>query len=413
MGKTWLVRELGRQFSSYVEVNLEESPELMIYFQEHRGDPQKLIQKLQASLNKKITLKETLLFIDEIQECPDAILSLRYFKEKMPDLHVIAAGSLIEFALNEISFPVGRVDFMHVFPMNFTEYLQAANLESFAEIIQDQPIALDQLIHEKIMNEFKTYTLLGGLPEVISTYLEEKDLGQAQSIQQSLVANYRSDFAKYASKAQVNYIKSVFDSIPRQLGGKFIFAKASSESKSRDLNTGLQLLQDAQLAYKCHHSSGNSLPLGAEINESKFKVYFVDTGLCHRILGLQLNQQFLNEFIQFGGICENVVVQEIFAKTPPNTEPLIYYWHREEKSSGAEVDLLLDRQGEILPIEVKRGSGGRRKSLSLFCEEKKAKVAYMVADHPFEVGSINNRKTKLITLPYYFSSSLMESLTEK
>ncbi len=406
IGKTWLIRELGKSFENFVEINLDETPELITYFEQHRGQPDQLIQKIQAYLNCRIKAKTTLFFIDEIQESKDALISLRYFKEKMPDLHVIAAGSLIEFALKDISFPVGRVDFMHLFPFSFTEYLEAANQKSFLEIIQNKPTTLDMPLHKKIMSEFKKYSLLGGMPTVIKTYLETNDYTEAQNIQQNLVANFRSDFNKYATRAEVQYIKLVFDSIPQQLGEKFIFNRASAETRSRDLQNGLNLLCDAGLAYKANHSSGNAVPLQAEIKENLFKSFFFDTGLCHRILGHRLNEHSLTDIYSNGGLCENIVAQEILSATDDHSSPNLFYWRREEKSAQAEVDLLIENDDKVLPIEIKKGSDGRKKSLGLFCAEKKSKQAVIVCDQPFKTELMNSKKTQLKYLPYYMLNHL-------
>lgn len=406
VGKTWIVREFAKDFENFFELNLEESPEYINLFKNQKGHPSKIIETIIISSGKELIKGSVLFFIDEIQECPEAIVSLRYFKEKCPDVFIIAAGSLIEFALKEISFPVGRIDFFHIFPLDFEEYLLARSKHTLLKIISKLPSTvhgIEPIIHNKLLEEYKLYCALGGMPEVIKAFVKTKNLEEAQAIQQKLIVSYRNDFNKYATRSEIKYIKAIFDSIPLQLGQKFMFSRAAPETKSRDLNIGLNLLVDAGLAYKCYHSSGNQIPLASEINEHKFKVFFFDTGLVQRLLGRSLStlvneKNQTNEFALQGNICESIVAQELISLTKSNENPSLYYWLREAKSAQAEVDFLLQVDDKILPLEVKRGSRRSHKSLSLFLEEKKKILGLVISIDPFS----DTKDLSIKNFPFYF-----------
>lgn len=409
VGKTWLVREHAQSYSSFVELNLEAHPEYHAVFADFFGKPKALIEALSLMIGKKIESGKTLLFLDEVQECESAILALRYFKEELPELHIIAAGSLLEFVLKKLSFPVGRVEFLYLFPMNFEEYLQALpEGESLRNAISssnpDNP--LPTVIHERLLEEAQKYTLLGGMPQVLKTYFEEKDWNAVQEIQQILITSFRSDFHKYASLATVEHIKKIFDSVPRLLSQKFKYSQVSKDTKSRELSKALYLLEEAGLVYKVHHSSSNGCPLSAEADLEKFKVFFLDIGLCLRVLGLSLSQLFLERktlFVNRGALAEQFVAQELFSLTPKNFQPELFYWHREAKSSQAEVDFVIERNGEVIPVEVKSQNKGSMASLHLFMKEKKSKLGIKISSFPISSQLLENQK--LESLPFYQISS--------
>ena len=375
VGKTWLLREHGKDYAHFVEINLEADPEYIPLFKSYFGKPEQLVRAIELLSGKKIEVGTTLLFIDEIQQCKEALLSLRYFKEKLPKLHVAAAGSLLEFTFSDLSFPVGRIEFMHLFPMNFQEYLLAQDRQDLVNAISSADITrpLPQPVHELLLEEVATYSLLGGLPDVLKTYTETQDLQQCQSKQQILAATYREDFHKYASKTNIEYLRILFQGIPRLLGQKFKYSQIDESIRSRDLSAALNLLERAGLAYKAHHSSSNGLPLDAQINHKKFKVFFIDIGLCQRVLGLNLAELYTQRqklLANRGALAEQFVAQELLSYTAVNQNPSLFYWQREQPSAKAEVDLVTERCSEVLPIEIKSGHGGSLKSMRLFLQEK-------------------------------------------
>lgn len=402
VGKTWLVREHAKSYANFVEINLESDPEYISIFKENFGKTNELVNALTLLSGKKIEGGKTLLFIDEIQQSKEALLALRYLKEKLPELHVIAAGSLLEFAFADLSFPVGRIEFFHLFPMNFEEYLMARGRDDLiaAILAADEKKPLVDAVHQKLVDEVTCYCLTGGLPAAVAAYVQTGDFGDCQNIQQRLVASFREDFHKYASKTNIEHLRIIFNDIPRQIGQKFKYSAVDPQLRSRDLSAALGLLEMAGLAYKAHHSSANGLPLGAQIQQKKFKVFFLDIGLAHRILGLNLSQLYLERrelLANRGAMAEQFVAQELLSHTSLNQSPQIYYWHRETKSAQAEVDLLYEYQSAVLPIEVKSGTRGHLKSLQIFLTEKEkfVKKAIKVSAAPFAKDGI------IYSLPFY------------
>lgn len=402
VGKTWLVRELGKTFENFVEYNLESQPETHEFFKKNFGDPAKLIKFLEADSGQMIRPGRTLLFLDEIQECSEAILSLRYFKENMPELHVVAAGSLIEFAMRELSFPVGRIESQYVFPLSFLEYLSALRQDALIDLLDGRSM-LPETLHGRMIEELRTYMLIGGLPEVVETYSLKRDLHETQRVLQQLATNFRSDFAKYSKSSQLSHLRKVFDQAPAQLGKKLVYANISHEIRSRELSEAVDLLQLAGIVTKCHHTSGNGVPLSAEITEKKFKLFFVDIGLACRVLGLRLNKELIlrpEDIINRGGLAEQFVAQELLATTSSDETPELFYWHREERAAQAEVDFLIEKDNQVVPVEVKSGSSAKSKSLKLFMSEKNVPQGYRLSLE----NNISAENSVIRHLPLYLAS---------
>lgn len=384
VGKTWLAHEFGKSFSSFVAINLESHPEFHRVFDEAFGKPNELIRQLAALCGQRIVPRETLLFLDEVQESPSALRSLRYFREQLPALHVVAAGSLIEFALRDLDFPVGRLEFFHLFPLSFREFVLALGRQDLLEEAamdrkQDHvPVAL----HDALMRIVTLYSLVGGMPESVATYAATQQFDEVQEVQQILVSNYRADFSKYASRSRVPHLRLVLDGAPRLLGQKLKYSNLSQELRARELSTAVELLEEAGLFYRVMHSSGNGVPLAAEANPKKFKLFFLDTGLCNRIMGLGLAQLSVDPHAQLvhrGGLAEQWVAQELFSLSRNNASPHLHYWHREALSAQAEVDFLYEHGPTVVPIEVKSGGTGSLKSLSVFMREKRTALGVKVS----------------------------------
>lgn len=410
VGKTWLVREFSKSFPSFLEINLEAQPEYHQAFRDHFGKPDELIRILSLFSGRKIIPGKTLLFLDEIQESKEALLSLRYFKELLPDLHVIAAGSLLEFSIKAVSFPVGRIDFLHLFPLNFEEYLEAIDrndlLEAIKEAIETEP--LPNIIHNLLLDEVATYCLIGGMPEAVDIFISTKDFQEAQAIQQRIIATFREDFHKYASRAKVEYLRKLFDGVPRLLGQKFKHSQIDREMRSRELGAALNLLAQAGLVYKVHHTSAFGLPLSAQEKETKFKVFCLDVGLAQRVLGLDISRLFIEKkslLSNRGPIAEQLVAQELLSYTRENQAPQLHYWHREAKSSTAEVDFVIERQSYVLPIEVKSGTSSKTKSLRLFMKKRQDYV-----QQGLKISSANFGKSdNILRIPFFAIGKVAKS----
>ena len=353
VGKSWLAQEIGKKFDNFVEINFEMMPEVGSFFQTSL-DPQELIKNISNYLKVKIIPGKTLLFFDEIQQVPKAVTGLRYFYEKIPTLHVIAAGSLLEFELRNISIPVGRVSFLYVYPLSFGEYLTATGNEALRKMLKKNNYAkLHGTFHRQLLQEIRNYTLVGGMPEVVKEYISSSNLKECINIQSDILQTYITDFHKYAKKSQLKYLTKVFNSIPHQLGQKFKYSNVDKNIKSTVLGEALDLLEMAGVIYKAYHTSSNGIPLGAEINLAKFKVLFFDVGLTQRILNLDYSNFLLNPDIfqiNNGTIAKLFVGLELIAYANPREKSSVYYWHREKRASNAEIDYVMIINNKISPI---------------------------------------------------------------
>lgn len=376
VGKTWSVRELGRSFDHYLEVNFEIDRDVRRFF-ESDLNPDNLCRNLSAYYNIPIQDGKTLLFFDEIQACLPALSSLRFFYEKRTRLHLIAAGSLLEFAFRELpSYGVGRIENLFMYPLSFDEYLIATGQEHLHELKKEnrKGVPVNPTIHKRLINYLKQFLILGGLPEVIQTFINTNDFAKSQLILDQLITGFEDDFAKYKERVPVSRIMEVFRSVVLQAGNKFIVSKASDSSNNKQINEALGLLEMAGLVYRAKHTAANGLPLGAEVNQKKFKTVLFDHGIFQRILGLDFSKHLVSdefEGINKGNIAEQYVGIEIIKNKYKTIKPQLYYWHREKRGSNAEVDYLIQKGYNILPIEVKSGSQGKMQSLRIFLKEKK------------------------------------------
>lgn len=407
VGKTYLIEKLGTTaFSSFVSVNFEAQPEAIACFASL--DPQEILIRLQAMTGQTIRQGETLLFLDEIQACPQAILALRYFKEKVPGLHVIGAGSLLEFALAEksFSFPVGRVQFLYLRPLSFAEFALVRGKEGeWAEL---QACSLEkppsEALHHSMSRLVREYAIVGGMPAAVAAYREHLALQEASLIHNILLSTYKADFAKYATVAEQQYLKTLFSGMFQTLGEQFKYAKIDPDIRSRELKQALLHLEWAGLIKPIYASSASGIPLAAEIKHSKFKLSFLDIGLVRQALQIDPKEIFDEEIILVnrGALAEQLVAQELLAYTSPFEEGGLFYWQRERQGSDAEIDYLITFDRYILPIEVKAGAYGKLKSLYQFIEEKKSPFGIRISQNPLSFDS------GVLSVPFYLISRLKD-----
>lgn len=412
VGKTYSIRKLGQSFNKFLEINFEETPAACRFF-ENSLTPREICEKLSVYFNTTITPGESLVFFDEIQACPMALRALRFFYEKMPDLHVAAAGSLLELALSEIpSFGVGRIHSLFMFPMTFAEYLQASGNDMLNPVIStasfQQPV--DPVIHEKILDRLKIFLVIGGMPKVVDTYINNRDFQACQLEIDSIINSLIDDFAKYKEKVSSLRLEETFYSTAQQAGNKFIYSKVGEGIESSRLyKEALELLVKAGVAYKVHHTSARGIPLGAQINRKRFKVVPYDTGIYQRLLGLELSRYMLEDFptlVNRGSLAEIYVGLELLGNRPPHMRPEIFYWHREARVSNAEVDYVKAIGPRILPIEVKAGTRGQMQSLHLFLKERNLDCGLRISHENF------SQYDKIKTIPIY-AVKRIEQLTEE
>ena len=375
VGKSSAVRNLSKHFTHFVELNFDENPALGKLF-ENNPLIDDLCEQLSIYTKTPIIEGKTLLFFDEIQSCIPAISMLRYFYEKKPDLHVIAAGSLLEFAMSEIpSHAVGRVRSLFLFPFSFNEFLTALGEDALLALIgksnSDKPI--NELIHQKIILYLRRFFIIGGMPEAVSVYKQTGDLLKVQNILNDLFISFQEDFSKYKKKISTERITEVFYAVIQQVGNKFTYSYPNATQNNIQVKEVLDLLQKAGLIIPVTHTAANGIPLGAETNPKKRKFLILDTGIYQRSLGLNLTQLFNEEqttFVNRGGIAELHAGLEIMKSGSCYSKPELYYWQRESRNSQAEVDYIIQKQNEIIPVEVKAGTKGAMQSLYVFLKEK-------------------------------------------
>ena len=383
VGKSTAVRHLGESFKYYVEINLEKQSNYIDLFKKDL-DVTRIVPQMAAMCGTPIVPNETLLFIDEIQESQEAIMALRYFKEDMPNLHVIAAGSLLEFVLDEIpTFGVGRIHSMYMFPMTFDEFLLANGeqllLEARGQANIDAPLPTP--LHEKLIGLMRTFMLVGGMPESVVKWVQTHDFLQCQEVQDDIITGYEADFPKYKKKVDPQLLIATMKSAATQATKKFVYSRVPGEYKTAEVKKALDLLIKAGVLVPVTHSSGNGLPLGDESDESIRKILLLDTGLMLRLLNMTMGDtsaitaQILTataaDLVNKGPMAEMLAGLELLHYLTPNLHHDLYYWVRQAKNSTAEIDYLLSRDMKVLPFEVKAGVQGGMKSLWDFMREKK------------------------------------------
>ena len=406
VGKTHLVRELGKTFPSFVEINLEFERNAKSIFEQDL-DPKRIMRDLALISGKKLTPGKTLLFLDEIQSVPSALNALRYFYENSPELHIIAAGSLLDFAIEEVGIPVGRVESLYLYPMSFFEFLIANEDFILAKeiLVHDPKKQMVEVVHKKLLAKLAEYLACSGMPEAVQCWVEDKDPKKCIRIQQSLIDTYRQDFSKYAKKHQIKYVDLIFNEVPRLLGNRFKYTAIHGEYRKRELAPALDLLITAGIAHRVFHSDGQGVPLMAQIDPNCFKVLFLDTGLALAALG-GIMSDWIFKPVQMlsnkGGIAEAFVGQEILAYAPCIAKASVFYWQRHSPGSSAEVDYLTARNQGVLPIEVKSGYGSTLKSLHLFLKSHpdcKSSVRFSVRNYHSDAS--------MLSLPLYAVASLV------
>lgn len=400
VGKTFLIRKFAQeQFENCVEINFERQPELRSLFD--TLVPHEVVKTIQLSKNIQLIPGKTLLFLDEIQDCPHAIMALRYFKEEMPDLHIIGAGSLLEFTLNDDNFrmPVGRIQFLYLYPLSFREFLDATGNEHLHEYLKtiDLTVKIQPLIHQQLLNLVKIYMVLGGMPAVVEDYRIRNDIHSCQEIQTDLLATYRSDFGKYSTKTQHKYLQLLFEKAPGLIAQWFKYSKVDPDVQSRDLKIALNQLCDAGLIHLVHATSAEDLPLVSSLNTKKFKLLFLDIGLVYRALRLDANLLLREDIllVNRGALAEQFVGQQLLTVMNSRESGRLFFWNREAKNSSAEIDYVINVDADIIPIEVKAGVTGRMKSLKMFMESKKSLLGIRISEEPF------SQNGNILNVPFY------------
>jgi predicted AAA+ superfamily ATPase len=380
VGKSSSVKELGKRFDYFLEINFEkkENQDAKKIF-ERSSSPKRITDELFGMFGIPVKPGQTLLFLDEIQACIPAISSLRYFYEEMPELHVVAAGSLLEFTLQEIpSYGVGRIRSLFMYPLSFDEYLRATGMAAMAEAVRNASPAqpLSEALHHQCLSHLVRFIVLGGLPEVVATFSVGGSLQDCQQVLDDLMLTYSDDFAKYKAKMPTSRLREVFLSVMEQSGSKFVYSQVSQAAKHESIKEAVALLTMAGLIYPVAHTSAAGIPLAAELNHKFCKYIAFDTGVMQRFLGLDISHILLGDSlsqINKGSIAEIFAGLEMLKAAPCNQPVQLYYWQREKRGSQAEVDYMLQAGSDIIPVEVKAGTRGAMQSLHLFMKEKNSR----------------------------------------
>jgi len=424
VGKTWLVRDLAkRQGLKLIELNFERLPNLADLFSEN--NPEEILKNIEAELATTIKPDSSLLFLDEIQAAPELFSKLRWFKEDMQELPVIAAGSLLDFALNkyQYSMPVGRITFFYLEQLSFFEFVMGTGNEALYKKLSSFSLEtiMPESLHKKCLCLYHDYCIIGGMPEVVQEWMNSKNLKSCTKIQQDLLATYRDDFHKYGGEIDAGLLNKIMLSVAEQLGNKFVYSRVDPAGKMAPVKKAFTKLSQAKVCTKILHTAGNGLPLGAESNEKFFKALMVDIGLISVQLGLSSIKHSESKKIIFsnkGGLAEQFAGQHLRAAQAPLTGPQLFYWQRTGGRLG-EIDYVIQHGNRVVPVEIKSGASGSMKSLHQFMAEKHLDFAVRCNTN---LPSVENLKVKttlgqpvayrLLSIPIYMTERLGELIEQ-
>lgn len=399
VGKTYLVNEFGhKEYSDYIYLNFEQNPDFETLFQ-NGLKPEKIIENISLYMGRKISSADTLIFFDEIQTVPRVLTSLKYFYEEVPEYHIIAAGSLLGVSIGkQSSFPVGKVNFMILHPMSFIEYLNAFGEGLLAEkLMTKKKVApLPDILHEKLLTHLKMYLYLGGMPEVLQDYLDNRDIASVRKIQNEILEAYQRDFSKYTDRSQAIKTSELWQSIPRQLAKeskKFKYSDVRKKARAAAFEQTIEWLKKAGLIIVVYNIIVPKIPLAGYADYSKFKIYMHDTGLLGAMLNISSDiivksNEFFSEYK--GAFIENFVASELVAVGIKN----LFYW---TSKSEAEVDFILQMNNNIYPLEVKSGLSRNMKSLRSYADKYHPELIYRSSPRNFTQAG------NFINIPLYAS----------
>ncbi len=401
VGKTWLMKEFGwTQYKKVAYINFDRNEKMCKVF-ETDLDTNRLITAIELDVDFKITPEDTLIIFDEIQECPRAITSLKYFNEDAPQYDIIAAGSLLGVAHHfGTGFPVGKVEFLRLYPLSFTEFLDAMGKEQFVELIEKQDFEMIKLFNTKFEDLLKQYTYIGGMPEVVQDFVNNKDFKKVRTIQKRILSSYEKDFSKHIPANTVEKVRMLWNSVPTQLAKdnkKFIYNAIKKGARAKEFETALTWLKDAGLIYQVYKITKPGLPIGAYEDLDSFKLFVLDVGLLGALVNLDA-KTILDRYEIFqefkGAMAEQYVLQQF--KTIKDLP--VYYWTNE--TSRSEVDFVIQVDSKVVPVEVKAATNLKARSLKIYMEQFKPELA-------LRTSLADYKKTdNLIDLPLYVIENL-------
>ncbi|MBI5219919.1 MAG: ATP-binding protein [Bacteroidia bacterium] len=401
VGKTFLIKEFGtNEFKNFIIIDFERNPEFKKIFSDNHN-PTDIIREIEILKDTRISTGETLLFLDELQECPDAILSMRYFHEEMLKLHVIGAGSLLEFAFGSVSIPVGRIQMMQMYPLNFYEFLLATGNSRLADLLTEGPAELSESIHEKFLKLLRTYFITGGMPESVKVYIETSSLKASTEVLSELVNTYRFDFSKYTPSVDKTCLDNVFSSCATGVGSQTKYSGLTNGFSNPTIKKAYHSLALAKVIIQVKSVNPPVIPFETSASDKIFKTLILDIGIMNYLSGMPVLKEYLKEDISAlyrGALAEQFAGQELMASTGH-----LYYWARNEKSSTAEVDYIIQKDGKVIPVEVKSADKGKFVSLGMFMDAYKSKEGYVLSTRKYAVSS----RGKIKFIPLYYAGHLI------
>lgn len=387
VGKSSLVHLFAKENNlNVIEINFESK--IIESLSKEIIEIDQILRDIELLISRKINPELDLIFFDEIQKSPQALLSLRYFYEKKPQIAIVAAGSLLDFLLydTEISFPVGRVDFLYIGPVSFSEFLTALKNEILLEEFHQKLEKVSASAHKILLETYRLYCCVGGLPEAVQSYLDTNELLNVRKIHRSILQTYKADFLKYAKKHEIFRCDKIFNYVPSHLGQKVKYVEIDPHEKSRDLRNAIQTLIYSKVIMASYHTNATAVPLSAFKDENIFKLYFLDIGLSLTHMEEDFQNILHGESILSGPIAEQYINQHL-SYLNPEKEPELYYWLRDKSSSKAELDALYTKNNNIIPIEIKSNTGRNFKSLNVFmAEHKKIKNAVVISGQAYKTS---------------------------
>lgn len=406
VGKTWLMKEFGRTcFQNVAYVNFDNNPRMQSVF-DSGYDTARLVSALQIETGVRITPGETLIIFDEVQEVPKALTSLKYFSENAPEYAIVAAGSLLGVALHEgTSFPVGKAEFLDLYPLNFREFLDAMKHRDLNELVRKKDVAMITSFRDMYIELLKQYYYVGGMPEAVTTYLETHNFGEVRRIQKNLLTFYDQDFSKHAPTEIVPRMRMIWNAVPTQLAKenrKFIYGQIREGARAKDFELAIQWLEDCGLLTKVERITKPDVPLNAYMDVSSFKLYVLDIGLLGAMGDLDTKTLIEGNdiFEEFkGSLTEQYVLQQLISDLG-----LRAFYHTAERSTG-EIDFLVQKGSNVIPIEVKAAENLKSKSLQAYCGRYAPKFAVRTSLSNFR------KESWLVNIPLY-AITLLGSIEE-
>jgi len=408
VGKSSAVRQLAKSFKFFAEINFEKDERLKRIF-DGELSPKRICNELSAITSIPVIPGDTLVFLDEIQGCEAAVNSLRFFYEDYPELHIVAAGSLLEFALKDLSsFGVGRIRSLYMNPFSFNEFLAALGFDALLEAKRNASVRkpLSESLHLKLVEQIRYFHLIGGMPAAVKLWRDVNDYNQCKAVHNDIIQTYLDDFSKYHKRINPQLLRNTMNAVAANICSKFKYSSVGNEYDTRQVKLALEMLSMAGLIKPVTHTSANGIPLGAEANDKFRKYIFIDPALLLRLLHLEVENILISlpsDFVNKGNLAEMFVGLELTKYSSPFEKSELYYWQREEKYTQAEVDYIIVNNGKIIPVEVKAGKRGSLQSMYIFLEKKGLTSGIRCALEPF--SSYNN----ILVYPLYAISNLIQN----